>query len=70
MWNEATAIYSNIFYQAASIGTVEFSHCTRDTNIVAHDLARDSFISRSCCNWVDDPPSFILPALLYDVTVL
>jgi ribonuclease HI len=31
MWNEATAIYSDIFVQATSIGTVEFSHCMRDT---------------------------------------
>jgi ribonuclease HI len=70
MWNEASAIYSDILAQAANIGTVEFSHCRRDTNTVAHDLARDSFISRSCCNWIDDPPSFILLALLNDVTVL
>jgi ribonuclease HI len=70
MWNEATAIYSDILAQAASIGSVDFSHCRRDTNTVAHDLARDSFISRSSCIWVDDPPSFILPTLLFDVTVL
>jgi hypothetical protein len=70
MWNEATAIYADILAQAANIGKVVFMHCGRDTNLVAHELARDSFSRKSCCNWVDEPPSFLLPALLNDVTVL
>jgi ribonuclease HI len=70
IWSEATAIFAEIMAVAGSIGMVEFNHCTRDMNRVAHDIARFSFSSRADCNWVDEPPSFILQPLLDDVTYL
>jgi ribonuclease HI len=68
IWNDATAIYADIFSQAVSIGKIEFMHCGRDTNKVAHELARSCFMSSTGCNWVDEPPSFLLEKLLNDVT--
>jgi ribonuclease HI len=70
IWNDATAVYVGIFEHAASIGHVEFHHCRRETNMVAHEIARNSLSTRTSCNWVDEPPSFILSALLNDVTIL
>jgi hypothetical protein len=55
---------------AGSIGTVEYSHYRRKINKVAHDTARFCLESRTDCNWVDEPPSFLLQPLLDDVTLL
>jgi ribonuclease HI len=68
IWKDATVICANIFIQAANIGKVEFMHCRRDINKVAHELARSYFMSSTGCNWVDEPPSFLLEKLLNDVT--
>jgi ribonuclease HI len=70
IWNESTAIYADILSTAGMIGKVTFSHCGRESNIVAHELASHSFNSASSCNWVDEPPSFIRQSLLNDVTIL
>ena len=70
MWNEATAIYADSISIAGLIGTVEFNHCQRDVNKVAHEIARSSFESSSSCNWVDEPPSFLSQFLPDDVTIL
>jgi ribonuclease HI len=43
IWNEATAVYADILEQASQIGKVEFTHCGRDLNSVAHELARFFF---------------------------
>jgi hypothetical protein len=55
---------------AGSIGVVEFVHCRREMNRVAHDIARHSYNLNSRCNWVDEPPSFLLQPLLDDVTIM
>jgi ribonuclease HI len=70
IWNDATAIYADILNQAGSIGKVVFSHCGRDTNAAARELARNCFTSNISCNWVDEPHSFLFDALLNDVIVL
>jgi ribonuclease HI len=70
IWNDATAIYAEILECAGSIGVVEFMHCRRETNKVAHDIARHCFRSRISCTWVDEPPSFLLQPLLHDVTTI
>jgi hypothetical protein len=51
----------------ALIGKVLFSHVFRETNRVAHVLARESFLNKNSCNWVDEPPGFVLDDLLNDV---
>jgi ribonuclease HI len=70
IWNEATAVYADILNQASMIGNVEFTHCGRDINSVAHEIARECSVSQISCNWVDEPPSFLLQTLLDDVTIL
>jgi ribonuclease HI len=50
IWNEATAIYAEIMLVAGSIGVVEFGHCRREMNKVAHDIARHSYNLNSGCN--------------------
>ena len=50
------------------IATME--HCDREANQVAHELARQAFVSKVFfCTWVDSPPSFIFPILSKDVTM-
>ena len=70
IWNDATAVYAECFTLAASIGKVEFKHCKRDCNKAAHEIARNDFLSKLSCNWVDEPPSFILQTLIDDVTII
>jgi ribonuclease HI len=70
IWNEAMAVYADILNQASMIGNVEFTHCGRDINSVAHEIARECSLSQIFCNWVDEPPSFLLLTLLDDVTIL
>jgi hypothetical protein len=41
-----------------SLGDVSFSHCPREANKVADELARFSFSNDLSCNWVDEPLAF------------
>jgi ribonuclease HI len=67
-WIEAAAIYlADIVDLGPLIGDVSFKHCPREANEVAHELARFCFSSRSSCNWLDEPPSFLLEKLINDV---
>jgi ribonuclease HI len=70
IWNDATAIYAQIITIASSIGEVEFLHCNRELNSIAHLIASNSLSSRTSCSWVEEPPSFILQPLLDDVTIM
>jgi ribonuclease HI len=49
---------------------ISLEHCNREANCVAHELARVASQEKMTCNWVTEPPSFILGALVNDVTVL
>jgi ribonuclease HI len=55
IWNDSTTIYAKIMTCAGSIGVVDFMHYRRQMNKVAHDIARDSFLSRRSCTWIDEP---------------
>jgi len=68
-WGASSAIYSDCIDLVALIGRVSFKHCPREANEVAHELARSCFIDKISCNWVDEPPSFILGKLVNDVTI-
>ena len=57
-------------YLPTMIGKVKFKHCPRSANGVAHELARKCYVSNFSCNWVDEPPSFILDKLIDDVTIV
>jgi ribonuclease HI len=69
-WGESAAIYADCVDLAVTIGSVSYLHCMREANKVAHSLARESFSRKILCNWVDEPPDFILDELLNDVTEL
>jgi hypothetical protein len=49
--------------------SISIEHCNREANKVAHEVARLAMASKLSCNWVDEPPSFILEALVNDVTL-
>jgi hypothetical protein len=40
MWNEATAVYADCLTSAGIIRKIEFTHCPREVNEVAHQIAR------------------------------
>jgi hypothetical protein len=68
-WSEVSAIFADRVDLATSIGDVSFSHCLREANRVAHELARFCYSNYLSCNWVDEPPRFLLDSLLNDVSV-
>jgi hypothetical protein len=65
----ATPIFYDCNLLASGFSKVNFEYFPREANIVAHELAKSSFQSSSSCTWDDDPPSFILPSLINDVSV-
>jgi hypothetical protein len=67
-WGESSAIFADCVDLASLIDKVSFKHCLREVNEVAHDIARFCFSSKASCNWVDEPPSFLLEKLINDVT--
>jgi ribonuclease HI len=69
-WNESAAFYADCIDLSSSIGTVKFNYCPREANQVAHEIAKFSFLNALSCNWVDEPPSFLLGSLLNDVTIM
>jgi hypothetical protein len=70
MWNEATDVYADCLANAGIIRKVEFTHCSGDVNVVAHEIARSCLISKISCNWIDELPSFILQSFVNDVTII
>jgi hypothetical protein len=69
-WNQSPAIYAECIDLIPSIGSVSFKACSRETNQVAHNIARFCFSNNISCNWVDEPPSFIFDSLTNDVIAL
>jgi ribonuclease HI len=69
-WNESSAIFADCIDIASRIGDVEFKACPREVNQVAHEIAKFSFNNKSTCNWVDEPPSFLVDKLINDVTIM
>jgi ribonuclease HI len=68
-WSQSEAIYADCTDLATEIGEVKFSPISREANKVAHELARQCFIDKADCNWVDEPPSFVLGSFINDVTL-
>jgi ribonuclease HI len=66
----ATVILANCFQRATRLSTVSFQHCPRDANRAAHNLARHAYDSKVVVFWDGDPPSFLLPDIIFDVTVI
>jgi hypothetical protein len=67
----SAAIYDdcNILWSGFDSVSVEF--CNREANqVAAHELARDAYTSSISCNWVHEPPRFIISKLANDVILL
>ena len=69
-YDQAAPIYASCTGIARDIGLVNFMHCHREANVVAHELARFCFSQKVDCIWHDEAPSFILQFLLNDVNIL
>jgi ribonuclease HI len=69
-WSENSAIFADCLDIRAGFDDVKFKHCSREANKVADEIARLCFQSGNSCNWIDEPPSFILQTLIDDVTII
>jgi ribonuclease HI len=69
-WGESSAIFADCVDIRSFIDEVSFKHCPREANEAADEVARVCCASKISCNWVDNPPSFLLEKLINDVTVL
>lgn len=62
----ASAIYIDCLETLKGFGK---EHCPREANRVAHELARVGRVYPPSV-WLDGPPSFVLPLLIDDVTLV
>jgi len=49
---------------------ISISHCNRESNSVAHELARLAMVLKDSVIWAEEPPPSILQLLVNDVTIL
>jgi hypothetical protein len=52
----------------AGFNSTRIAHCPRDANKAAHMVARSTQVLDSFV-WLDDPPEFLIPQLVEDVTL-
>jgi hypothetical protein len=69
IWSSYYAVLADCFMRALFFSSISFVHCLREVNEVAHNLAKYSYESKSVIRWEGDPPSFIKPHVMYDVTL-
>ena len=69
IWSPYTSILMDCFLIARRIGQVKIQHCPREANVVAHKIARFAFNSDSSIFWDSNPPSFIIPDVMNDVSL-
>jgi ribonuclease HI len=69
-WDSAAAIFAECIDVATSIGKVIFTHCFREVNYVAHELAKFSYCNKCDYSWTIEPSVFIVGQLVNDVIVL
>ena len=65
----AAAVFYDCYHLATEFPKIVFEHSHREANVVAHELARVARGSNEQV-WLDDPPVFIRPSLLADVTLV
>ena len=70
IWSPHAAILAESFMNASTMDEVSFQHCLREANQVAHQLAKHVYHTKENFIWEDDPPSFLLPFVINDVTIL
>ena len=69
VWSPYSAIITDCFIRAHRIGGITVQHCRREANMVAHNLARHVVDSSSSVFWDSEPPSFIMPGVMNDVSM-
>lgn len=65
----AAAVFLDCYHLATENLKFQFENSYREANVVAHKLARTARGSDEQV-WLDDPPGFIMPLLLADVTII
>ncbi|KAI4986208.1 hypothetical protein ZWY2020_018838 [Hordeum vulgare] len=68
--NCSAAVFAECIDLSTSIGKVMFSHCFREANLVAHELAKFSFCNKRNDSWTNEPPEFLVSQLVNDVTIV
>ena len=63
-WSPYTTILVDCFIRAANIGSITVRHCSRESNTVAHKLARFAFDSDSSLVLDGDPLVLLFPMYL------
>ena len=64
----AAPILNDCFEICNNFGHVSFEHCARESNRVAHELARRARVDPPGV-WADNPPSFIRSLILDDLSL-
>ena len=62
-------IYDDYFSLLQGFVVVCIEHCDREANNVSHRIARVALALKDNCIWVNEPPSFIIEALVNDITL-
>lgn len=70
VWTPHAAILAENFMNASTMNVVAFQHCLREANEVAHQLAKYVYQTKENFIWEGDPPSFLLPFVINDVTIV
>jgi ribonuclease HI len=65
----AAAILDDCYHLATEFVKIEFEHNFREANMVAHELAKSAGREDQHI-WLDEPPNFIIPLLVNDVTLV
>ena len=51
----SAAIYDECSQLWEDFDAISISHCNRESNVVAHELARQAMLEKNSCVWIDDP---------------
>ena len=62
-------IFDDCYHLACDFIKVQFDHVPRESNSVAHEIARLARGSATSL-WTDEPPVFIIPLLVNDVSMI
>ena len=63
-----SALLADCFQLAHEIPTVKFLYYPREVNTLAHFVARHAYDMKLEFSWQDEPPGFLLPHVMKDVT--
>ena len=70
IYSPYSATLADCFAKAKMIEGATFTFCRREANQLAHQIAKHSYDNQLEFSWDGDPPSFILPLVINDLTLL